>query len=61
MTPPHGAGHKFKQKSEVPVLDSLLESEDSRLIPLLNKIAATTPSLLGPYAVKKTKSGNSIK
>lgn len=59
MTPPHGPDHKNHQiqKSDVPVLDSLLERENTILQPLLNKMASTTPKQLGPYAVKNTKSG----
>ncbi|XP_039282810.1 coiled-coil domain-containing protein 142 [Nilaparvata lugens] len=65
MTPPAGCSesqaHATKSQplvSDVPVLDSMLSREDLRLAPFLGTMSVTTPALLGPYAVKHTKSGH---
>ncbi|RZF35155.1 hypothetical protein LSTR_LSTR007857 [Laodelphax striatellus] len=62
MTPPQGGGGAGADSqphlSDVPVLDSMLGREDLRLAPLLGTMSITTPQLLGPYAVKHTKSGH---
>lgn len=41
--------------SDVALMDSLMNSEDNKLTPLLNTVSAVAPNLLGPHAIKLSK------